>query len=208
MINLDRIAGTNVYKQEIGGRIIITDTFMMLSCDKEKTIFTREAEENKNLHKYLLSFSTVRKQKFDVKEILKQIRRDKCPVCEGTGYIKECECEHDILRDLAFDAMYDLELAYCGKCSDTGIVKANEGEEGSRLCPTCAGTGKVAKNYKDNNKNVIKLGESYLSKEHFYNLAQMAGTNFELYTNGEKEGNFVIIGDGFFGYLASCAPRK
>lgn len=208
MIKADRMVGENLSYQDLGDRIIITNTYMIISAKKELVERNREFEKNEKLQEYILKFNSERNIKLDLQEELKKLDIVDCYCCNGTGYMKDCDCGHDLMGDMVL-GFYDLEIEGCDKCEDTGTVSAKKEDENSYVCVHCGGVGKVVKDEGWKNEKLIKVGESYLKKSSLKNIIDVCEGEIEIYVSGKELGSFIIIGNGFFGYLASCLkPRE
>ncbi|MGL5716557.1 MAG: hypothetical protein ACRCX2_26320 [Paraclostridium sp.] len=206
-MRMDNLEGANLYYQDLGDRIVFSNTYMIISAEKEIAKFEREFEKNEKLQDYILKFNSERNIKLNLQEEFEKLDIIECSCCKGTGYEKDCNCGHDLMGDMVLD-FYDLEIEGCEKCENTGTVSASKEEEGSYVCVHCGGTGKVVRGENRGNEKFIKLGESYLKKSSFKNVIDVCGKDIDIFVSGKELDNFIIIGNGFFGYLASCHKPK
>lgn len=206
-MRVDNLEGANLYYQDLGNRIVFSNTYMIISAEKEIAKFEREFEKNEKLQDYILKFHSERNIKLNLQEEYEKLNIIDCYCCKGTGYEKDCDCGHDLMGDMVLD-FYDLEIEGCEKCENTGTVSAQKDEEGSYICVNCGGTGKVVRGENRRNEKFVKLGESYLKKSSLKNVVDVCGMDIEIFVSGKELDNFIIVGNGFFGYLASCHKPK
>lgn len=207
MVRADRMIGENLYYQDLGDRVVFSNTYMIISAEKEIAKFEREFEKSEKLQDYILKFNSERNIKLNLQEEFEKLDIVDCYCCKGTGYEKDCDCGHDLMGDMVLD-FYDLEIESCKKCENTGTVSAQKDEEGSYICVHCGGVGKVVEDKGWKKNELIKVGESYLNKSSLKNVVDVCGKDIEIFVSGKELDNFIIVGNGFFGYLASCAKPK
>lgn len=211
-INLNYMTG-KIYVQNLEetGRIIVSNTFMMLNADKKKTIFSRKDAEvaSKDMNKLMQDLDIKRNFIVKISDIFKNnthylSKMQNCEICKGLGYVKDCLCGHDIINDLALDAFYGVGLEHCNTCDDTGWAPALPDEENSEECTCCGTTGRTL----EDGKEIFKIGESYINKENIKILVNCLGEDVTLSADGKPLTPICIQFDGGYGYVGSISEVK